>query len=201
MKKNFLVISVIIFFLLVSFVSAATPVKEKTIDGDYPWIRVNSIGEHYVGEQFTISGTTNLPVDDNFIFEISSSYSPDAPTNTGEYSGLAETIKVVKGEPYNEWSVDIDTSSFKPDEYIVNVESVETTSTATTSFDLLEKGMTTTTKTVGETATTTVPPTTSTTTAATTIPQTPTATAAAPGFGAIVALIALGAAAVLLRKE
>jgi trimeric autotransporter adhesin len=207
MKKNFLVISVLIFFLLVSFVSASTPVKETTIDGDYPWIRVNSIGEHYVGEQFTISGTTNLPVDDNLIFEISSSYSPDAPTNTGEYSGLAKVIKVVKGEPYNEWSVDIDTSSFKPDEYIVNVESIETTSTATTSFDLLEKGMATATKTsiqtvmATKTATSTKTTTPVVTTEATTIPSTPTPTAAAPGFGVLVSLIALGTAAALLTKK
>jgi PGF-CTERM protein len=206
MKKNYLIISVLIFFLLVSCVSAATSVKELTIDGDYPWIRIDRIGERYVGEQFTISGTTNLPVDDNFIFEaVSSSYIPGVPNN-GEYSGLAETIKVVKGDPYNEWSVDIDTSSFKPDEYTVNVESVETTSTATTSFDLLEKGAAATTiKTA--TATITVPPTTSdtttvATTVATTVPSTPTATAAAPGFGALVSLIALGtAAALLIRKK
>ncbi|WP_048150131.1 PGF-CTERM sorting domain-containing protein [Methanolacinia paynteri] len=190
--------------MLVSAVSASTPVKETTIDGDYPWIRVDMTGghEHYVGEQFTISGTTNLPVDYTLIFEtMSMSYSPGA-SNAGEYSGLSETLKVVKGDPYNKWSVDIDTSTFEPDEYIVNVESVETTSTATTSFDLLEKGATaTTTKTAGETATTPVPPTISITTAATTNTQTPTATAAAPGFGALAALIALGAAALILRKE
>ena len=203
MKKKFLVISVLIFFLLASFVSAATPAKETTIDGDYPWIRVNSIGEHYVGEQFTISGTTNLPVNEILIVDIvSSSFSPTKEVQSGEFTGQSETVKIVKGDTSNKWSMDVDASTLKPDEYVVNVEAIITDSTATTSFDLLEKGATATkTKTAGETATITVPPTTSTTTAATTIPQTPTATAAAPGFGAIAALIALGVAAVLLRKE
>lgn len=205
MKKNYLIISVLIFFLLVSFVSASTPEKELTIDGDYPWIRIDRIGDHYVGEQFTISGTTNLPVDYNLIFEaVSSSYIPGVP-NTGEFSGMSEVVTVVKGNTNNEWSIDVDVSTFVPDEYTVNVESVETSSTATTTFDLLEKGTTTTPttlKTAIKTATVTVPPTSATTTVATTVPSTPTATATAPGFGILVSLIALGtAAALIIRKE
>jgi trimeric autotransporter adhesin len=160
-----------------------------------PWIRINTIGDHYVGEQFIISGTTNLAVDDEIIVEVtSSSFTATKKSQSSEFSGVAENVKVVEGTTYNEWSMDVDASTYTPDEYIVNVESIETSATATTTFNIL-KG----------TPPVTVPPTgTSTsvvTTAATTAPTTPTETAA-PGFGALVALIGLGAvAALVLRKE
>ncbi|WP_048130613.1 hypothetical protein [Methanolacinia petrolearia] len=189
--------------MLISAVSAATPVKETTIDGDYPWIRVDMTGghEHYVGEQFTISGTTNLPIGYSLIFEtMSMSYSPGA-SNAGEYSGQSEILKVVKGDPYNKWSVDIDTSTFEPDEYIVNVESVETTSTATTSFDLLEKGATATAIKTTTPTITVSSPTSSATAVTTTSTQAPPATTAAPGFGALASLIALGTAAALFLMK
>jgi len=200
MKNNHIIISVFILFMLVSVVSAAAP---KTIDGDYPWIRVNPIGDHYVGEIFTISGTTNLLVDSDFIFEILPlALQQPGVTPGGEYSGLSETLKAVKGDTCNEWSVDVDTSSLNPDEYVVNVESVETTSTATTSFNLLEKGATATaTKTAAKTTTATM----ATTPAATekaTLPISTRTEAAAPGFGALVALAGAGAAAgLLIRKD
>ncbi|WP_052418691.1 PGF-CTERM sorting domain-containing protein [Methanolacinia paynteri] len=206
MKKNRLIVPIFVFFLLVSSVSAAAPSKETTIDGDYPWIRIDSIGDHYVGDQFTISGTTNIPVDESFIFETVSS----SKWQNGDYSGQSQIVTVVKGDTNNKWSVDVDASTFKPDEYVVNVESVGTDSTALTTFNLLEKRATTTTvKTAATTAiktttaTITVPPPTSSATAkTTTIPQAPPATTAAPGFGAIVSLIALGTAAtIFLRKE
>lgn len=206
MNYNRLIIPVFILFMLVSAVSAAAPV---TIDGDYPWIRVDHIGDHYAGEQFKISGTTNLPVDSDFIFEmVPFALHQSGASPSGEYSGMSVTFKAVEGDNVNEWSVDVDASSFKPDEYVVNIESIETTSTATTSFNLLEKGATeTATKTATKTATATE--TAATKTAVATPVVTKSATqpvstqteAAAPGFGALVALAGAGAAALLLRKE
>ncbi|WP_421909239.1 MEMAR_RS02690 family S-layer glycoprotein [Methanolacinia petrolearia] len=160
-----------------------------------PWIRINTVGDHYVGDQFTISGTTNLAVDDDLIVEVtSSSFTATQKSQSGEFSGQSETVKVVAGTTYNEWSMDVDASTFKADEYIVNVESIETSATATTTFNILTPGPSTATPTT--TATSGPVTTTPTTTQAT-----PTETAA-PGFGALVALIGLGAvAALVLRKE
>ncbi|ADN35170.1 conserved hypothetical protein [Methanolacinia petrolearia DSM 11571] len=160
-----------------------------------PWIRINTVGDHYVGDQFTISGTTNLAVDDDLIVEVtSSSFTATQKSQSGEFSGQSETVKVVAGTTYNEWSMDVDASTFKADEYIVNVESIETSATATTTFNILTPGPSTPTV----TSTATSGP---VTTTATTTQATPTETAA-PGFGALVALIGLGAvAALVLRKE
>lgn len=192
MKTNRLIMPVFIFFMLVSAVSAAVPV---TLDGDYPWIRVDHIGDHYIGEVFTISGTTNLPADSDFIIEIIplALQQPGVPP-AGEYSGSSETFRAVKGDTYSEWSIDVDASSLKPDEYVVNVESVETTSTATTSFNLLEKA-------AKATATTKTSVSTSFATEKATLPLSTRTEAEAPGFGALLTLAGAGAAVLITRRE
>ncbi|EHQ35070.1 MEMAR_RS02690 family S-layer glycoprotein [Methanoplanus limicola] len=162
-----------------------------------PWIRINSIGDHYVGDQFTISGTTNLAVGDDLIVEVtSSSFQPTQKTQSGEFSGASSTVQVAEGTTYNEWSMDVDASTFKPDEYIVKAEAIEADSTATTTFNVL-KG---TTPTTAPTTAPTTGPTTAPSVAPTEQP-TPKPTAS-PGFGALIALIGLGAvAALVLRKD
>jgi PGF-CTERM protein len=160
-----------------------------------PWIRINSIGDHYIGDQFKITGTTNLAIDDDLIVEVtSSSFQPTEKTQSGEFSGVSSTVKVTEGDSYNEWALDVDASTFKADEYIVNVEAIEADVTATTTFNVLK------------TAPTTAPtdkPTTAPTGKPTTVPTTPTPEpTASPGFGVLVALAGLGAvAALVMRKD
>lgn len=161
-----------------------------------PWIRVNSVGDHYIGDQFKITGTTNLAVGDNLIVEVtSSSFQPTQKTQSGEFSGVSSTVKVTEGSSYNEWALDVDASTFKADEYIVNVEAIEADVTTTTTFNILTGSAT-----VAPTTAPTTAPTSAPTSAPTTAP-TPAATAS-PGFGALVALIGLGAvAALIIRKD
>lgn len=201
MNNKLFIIPIFIFFVLVSTVSAAA-----TTDGDFPWIRIDGLRDHKVGENFTISGTTNLPVDEDLIFElVSTSYPQDGESHSGEYTGVSQLIWVAEGDSNNIWSVDIETSTFKPDEYAITVEAVGFDSTAAATIDILGDGTTATavrTEISTKTATATATP--AATTASTTSTQAPPATTstAAPGFGVIVALIALGTAAVIfLRKE
>ena len=162
-----------------------------------PWIRINSVGDHYVGDQFKITGTTNLAVDDALIVEVtSSSFQPTQKTQSGEFSGLSSTVKVTEGSTYNEWALDVDSSTFKADEYIVNVEAIEADVTTTTTFNILSG-------TAASTPVTTDAPATAGTTAPTTAPTsspTPAATTA-PGFGALLAMIGLGAVAATVTKK
>ena len=151
-----------------------------------------------VGDKFEVKGTTNLAVDDELLVEIySSSFGPTEKEQSGEFSGASGTVKVVKGtEGFNTWSFPVDTTTFKPDEYIVQVSAIglETANdvTGTTLFTVVEF--------VPTTIPTTVPPTTVVnTTVPTTVPTaTPTTT---PGFGALVALIGLGAVAFLIVRK
>jgi len=161
-----------------------------------PSIRISPITEKMVGDKFEISGTTNLAVDDELLIEVvSSSFAPTSKTQSGEFSGATGTVKVVKGTGgFNTWSFPVDSTTFKPDEYIVKVQGVTVDVTETTLFNVVEGVVTT--------VTTAPPVTTAVTTAATTAPPVTTAVpTTTPGFGALVALIGLGAVAFLIVRK
>ena len=157
-----------------------------------PWIKITNPGDKATGSKFTISGTTNLAVDDQILVEVmSSSFSAVDKTSTSTTSGVSQTTKVVAGEGTdNTWSVDVDTTNWKLDEYTIKVQGIEVDVTTTTNFNLVEKVVTTTPTTA---ATTTVP--TGATATATTAPT------QTPGFGAFIALAGLGAVALLVLRR
>ncbi|HJK79041.1 MAG TPA: PGF-CTERM sorting domain-containing protein, partial [Methanocorpusculum sp.] len=156
-----------------------------------PMIRVNNPGDQAAGSSFTISGTTNLAVDDQILVEVmSSSFTATDKTSTDVTSGVSQTTKVVAGEGTdNTWSVTVDTTNWKLDEYTIKAAGIEVDVTTTTNFNLVEKVVTPT-----PTATATGATPTTTTAPATT---TPTQT---PGFGAFIALAGLGAVALLVLR-
>jgi PGF-CTERM protein len=161
-----------------------------------PSIRISPITEKMVGDKFEIQGTTNLAVDDELLIEVvSSSFAPTSKTQSGEFSGATGTVKVVKGTGgFNTWAFPVDSTTFKPDEYIVKVQGVTVDVTETTLFNVVEGVVTT--------VTTAPPVTTAVTTAATTAPPVTTAVpTTTPGFGALVALIGLGAVAFLIVRK
>ncbi len=93
---------------------------------EVPKITVLPVGEKQVGDKFTISGTTNLAVDDEILVEVtSSSFKPTDKTQSGEFSGATGTVKVRKGtDGLNKWSFPVDAAAFKPDEYIVQASGI-----------------------------------------------------------------------------
>ncbi|MGB7788252.1 MEMAR_RS02690 family S-layer glycoprotein [Methanoregula sp.] len=167
-----------------------------------PVIQIDSIGDKHVGDKFTITAATNLAVDDEILVQIySSSFKPTDKSQSGEFSGATGTVKVTQGSSgMNLISFDVDSSTFKPDEYIVTESAVIQDATGTALFNVLETSATT----VAPTSVVTVAPTTMATevptTMATAIPTTvPTKS---PGFGALIALIGLGAVAfVVVRRH
>jgi len=161
---------------------------------------IDTIGDKYVGETFTITGTTNLAEGDQILMTVtSSSFQPTEKTQTGEFSGSSGTVTVQKGDTYNTFSYDVDASTFKPDEYLVKAESVEPSQTTTATFNILE-GKPTTVSTPVQTPVITAPPTTVATPPPTTVVPTTTAKPQ-PGFGALVALVGLGAVALLVLRR
>jgi PGF-CTERM protein len=165
-----------------------------------PQINIDTIGDKYVGDTFKITGTTNLAEGDQILITVtSSSFQPTEKTQTGEFSGASGTVTVQKGDTYNTWSFDVDASTFKPDEYLVKAESIQPTQTTTATFNVLEAAPTmvpitaVTTPVVTAAATTAAPTTVATAVATTVKPQ--------PGFGALVALVGLGAVALLVLRR
>jgi hypothetical protein len=104
-----------------------------------PTALINPIGDHYVGDKFTIAGSTNLAVGDDLMVDVtSSSFTPTQKAQSGEFSGLSHVVKVVPGSGgYNRWSIDVDATAFKPDEYIVKVSGIIQDVTASTYFTIL----------------------------------------------------------------
>ncbi|HJK11418.1 MAG TPA: PGF-CTERM sorting domain-containing protein, partial [Methanocorpusculum sp.] len=157
-----------------------------------PSITITNPGDQGVGTKFTISGKTNLAVDDQILVEVvSSSFNPVDKTQSSSTSGVSMTTKVVAGDGVeNTWSVEVDTTNWKLDEYTIKATGIEVDVTATTNFNLVEKAVVTPTA----TATAATPTTTATATATTAPTQT-------PGFGAFVALAGLGAVALLVLRR
>lgn len=168
---------------------------------EVPKIVILPIGDHQVGDKFTIQGTTNLAVDDQILVQVvSSSFTPTDKTQSGEFSGNTGTVKVVAGtQGFNTWSFPVDASSFKPDEYIAQAEGITVTGAqASTLFNVVEFKPTPVPTTVPPTtvpSVTTAPPTAPPTTVPTTKPTTQ------PGFGALIAVIGLGAVAFLVVRK
>jgi PGF-CTERM protein len=168
-----------------------------------PKIQIKPVGEKSVGDKFKLEGATNLAVDDELLVEIySSSFKNTPKTQSGEFSGVTGTVKVMKGtEGLNKFEFNVDTSTFKPDEYITQVTGITVQAASdSTLFNVVEfKAPVTTVPTTVAPVTTmvTTPPTTTppTTAPATTKPQTQ------PGFGALIALVGLGAVALLVVRK
>jgi len=166
-----------------------------------PWIRIDTVGDKYVGDTFKITGTTNLAEGDQILMTVTSaSFKPTEKTQTGEFSGSSGTVSVQKGDTYNTFSFDVDASTYKPDEYLVKAESVQPGQTSTATFNVLEGKPTEVSTPVATPVVTAVPATpVSTTEVATAAPVT--TAKPQPGFGALVALVGLGAVALLVLRR
>jgi hypothetical protein len=104
-----------------------------------PTAFINPVGERHVGEQFIITGSTNLAAGDNLMVEItSSSFKPTYKSQNAEFSGAAGTVTVQQGTgAMNKWSFPVDATSFKPDEYFVKVSGVTVDVTGSTLFNIV----------------------------------------------------------------
>lgn len=162
-----------------------------------PNIWIDAIGDKAAGSKFTITGTTNLAVGDTLNIEVTSAaFQPTSKSEASGFGSVAGTTEVKQGDGANTWSFEVDGASFKPDQYIVKVESIETSTTSTATFNVVEAVPTTqatppTTTATGEVT----PPTATATTEATPPTQSP------PGFGALLALAGLGAVAFLVLRR
>jgi len=125
---------------------------------DAPLSLINQIGSHYIGDRFTITGSTNLAVGNDLLVEIySSSFSPTQKVQGSGFSGSSGTVQVVPGTGgYNTWSFDVDTSTFRADEYLVKVSGVTREVIASAAFTVTERPAVTGTTPIPATPTMTV---------------------------------------------
>ena len=100
---------------------------------------INPIGDHGVGDKFTITGSTNIAAGNKLLVEITSHRSDHPEIQSGEFYGSGNG----HGEPgsggMNRWSFDVDASAFRPDEYLVKVSGTIIEVTGSTTFNIFEK--------------------------------------------------------------
>jgi hypothetical protein len=163
-----------------------------------PTAFINPIGEHAVGDKFSITGSTNLAIGDNLVVEItSSSFKPSQKVQDAGFSGSAGTVKVEPGtNGFNRWSFDVDASTFKPDEYSVKVSGTTIEVTGSTTFTIFEKVPTTVKTPLSETTIQTVIPITTTPP----IPLTTTQKSSLSPTMIVIAFVLVGCTMLLKRK-
>jgi len=127
------------FLLILSALSIVLPVSSFIVENSNATI--NTGGDHYAGDKVTITGSTNLAVGNHLLVEIySSSFKPTQKVQSGEYSGSSGTVTVMPGtNGYNVWSFDVDTATFKPDEYIIKVSGITNEVMASSFFIIHER--------------------------------------------------------------
>ncbi|NLM30905.1 MAG: PGF-CTERM sorting domain-containing protein, partial [Methanomicrobiales archaeon] len=163
-----------------------------------PQLFIDPISTKEAGSKFTITGTTNLAVGGTLVVDVTSAaFQPGEKTEASAFSGTGGSAIIEKGDGMNKWAFEVDATDFKPDQYIVTVESIEARRTATALFDLVEA----TEKPTTPPAEVTTPPAGEVTTAPPAGETTPTEAAPTPGFGALVALAGLGAVAFLVLRR
>jgi hypothetical protein len=104
-----------------------------------PTATINPIGDHYVGDTFSINGSTNLAAGNDLLIEIySSSFNPTQKIQGSGFSGSSAVVKVEPGtNGINRWSYPVDASAFKPDEYLVKVSGITNDVTVSATFNIL----------------------------------------------------------------
>ena len=177
-----------------------------------PLIAIDPIANKNIGDKFTLTGKTNLAVADEILVEIySSSFKPTDKTQNGEFSGATGNVLVNKSETgLNSFALTVDTTSFKADEYIVVAQGVTQDATGTALFNVVTSGAPVTTTAPVGTPTQSVTPIVTAPTPIVTAPPTviptpsipvPTETTKSPGFGAVFALIGLGAVGFIVVRR
>jgi hypothetical protein len=176
--KAFRITGLAIALVLVAWACGTAAAQQMVID---------PIGNVTVGENITISGTTNLAPGDQLLVTVSPvAFGPTNKTERVGVTGVSGTVTVQKGEPANTWSFEVDTSQLEPGEYTVTVDWIEGEATATSTLNV-----------VAGTPEVPATPTTIVTTPATTTAATPTPSPTPTPAASILPVIAMLAACVL----
>jgi hypothetical protein len=124
MKKPTLMHSSILAAVIIGAVVGASMVSG--FSAAKPFISADPISDKNIGDQFTITGKTSLPVGSKVLAQVYPAvYEDQTGTGYGEFSGATGTIAIEEGtDGSNSWSFKLDTSTFKPMEYLVNVSLV-----------------------------------------------------------------------------
>ena len=115
-------------------------VERITMNVTEAWIRINPVRDLIVGEKFSVTGTTNIPVGDILDVAVySANYKPSTKSMQGETSSLKYGMVSVRKGPcdYNIWGdITIDTKYQKPDLMMLTVNAEKQEAYTTQLFNI-----------------------------------------------------------------
>lgn len=89
-----------------------------------PFFRIDAVGKKHTGDQFLVTGVTNLAVGSDVIWEVDPAVAPDFP-DSGTFSGMMANSEVTRGDgDENCVSLAVDTTLLEPGEYTIKVSNV-----------------------------------------------------------------------------
>lgn len=104
------------------FLGSDSSQTENTI-GE-PFFRLDELDTKRTGDQFLVTGSTNLPVGSDVIMEVVPSVAPDFP-DTGTFSGMMANSEVTKGSgDTHRVSFAVDTVLLQPGKYRITVSNI-----------------------------------------------------------------------------
>jgi len=118
------------------------PVRNQShpVDLFAHWIRIDPIGDKQVGDIFTITATTNLSAGEEILISVSPPFRNGPKVQTGEFNGVVGTIYVIRGNGgINTTSFVVNSSAFKPDEFIVSEDAIHQASSGAAIFNVNPK--------------------------------------------------------------
>lgn len=103
----------------ISLIPTPTQIESPQDPKEGYWIKIDPISDKQVGDIFTINASTNLSAGDEILVQIYNS------RIVRDISGTSGSVKVVQGAgEMNMTSFVVNTSDFRPDEYIVTEEAL-----------------------------------------------------------------------------
>jgi hypothetical protein len=113
-----------------------TPIDPYKVSQEGYWIKIDPISDKQVGDIFIVTSTTNVSVGEEILVQV---YSPKFfPGGQQEFSGTTGNVEVIQGSNgINTISFFVNTSAFRPNEYVVTEDAIRQNATGFTPFNVL----------------------------------------------------------------
>jgi hypothetical protein len=121
---------------ITSLIPIPTQIDPPRVPQEGFWIKIDPVSDKQVGDIFTVTSTTNVSVGEEILVQVYSS--KFFPGGQQEFSGTTGNVEVIPGSNgINTISFIVNTSAFRPNEYVVTEDAIGQDATGFTQFNVL----------------------------------------------------------------